>query len=59
MARQGAGRQGRGGEGKVGLTPMYNKGSTKLAKSLWTHFAGFLIVSSGKKKKKRLCIASK
>lgn len=49
-------RQGRGEAGQ-GSFPVYNQGSTKLAKNLWTHFAGFLIVSSGKKK--RLCTTSK
>jgi len=48
MARWGRGEAGRGS------LPMYKEGSTKLAKSLWTHFAGFLIVFRGKKKKKRL-----
>lgn len=50
-------RQGRGEAGQ-GSFPVYNEGSTKLAKNLWTNFAGFLIVSSGGKKK-RLCTTSK
>lgn len=54
MARQGSGETRRGrGEARWDSLPMYNKGSTKLAKSLWTHFADFLTVSSGKKKKKK------
>lgn len=42
-------RQGRGEAGQ-GSFPVYNQGSTKLAKNLWTHLLVFSLFPVGKKK---------